>query len=276
MMGVNVHDSIDLSNNGGGNIPGIMRDRCSSESISSGEFFLFSFHSQNNGGMNNSSMIYDSINMSLRGGHFRGDKSGGFGGNIFEHSEEISSAGLSFIEPSVDAIGGADGIVLVSRHTSAGNFTPSAVDISGTEITRLDSQTHFVVREILNITGGVISERGVDDFGDYFVINVSSVGDSGVLHDQSGLGTVRGGFGLGSEMLVKSHSFGGNGQHTDSIVSSGSGFGLGFGTGSGSFHGFEGGVQFVFHFLFDSMGSVVVLFMGSSMESGVTGNSHRD
>jgi len=45
MMSVNIHNPIDQTNNRGSNIPSVMRNGFTCESISFGDFFLFGFKS---------------------------------------------------------------------------------------------------------------------------------------------------------------------------------------------------------------------------------------
>lgn len=133
------------------------------------------------------------------------------------------------------------------------------MDIGGTEITRLNSQTHFIVREVLNVTGRFISDGGVDNFGNNFMISVSGIGDGGIFHDQSRLRSIGGGFNLSSEMLIKSRSFRSNGKQTDSISSS-----------RGRFHGrFNMGFSKGLNFSFSSLG---IEFFGNSFMMQSMGN----
>lgn len=181
MMSVNIHNSINLTNNGGSDIPSIMRDWLSGESVSSGDFFLFSFKSQNNRGVDNSFMVNNGINVSFRGSHFRGDISSSFRGNVFKSSIKVSSTRLSFIMPSINTISRTNGIFFISGHTSLSNFTPSAVNIGGTEITRRDSQTHFIIGEILDVTRSLVSNRSMDNFSSNMVFNMSSMFNSNIF-----------------------------------------------------------------------------------------------
>lgn len=160
--------------------------------------------------MHNGLVINNSVNMGFGDSHFRGDETSSFRGNIFKHTKKISCTRLSFIKPSINTISRTDSVVFITWHASASNFTPSTMNIGGTEITRLNSQTHFIVRKILKMTRGIISKRSVDDFSDDGMLCVSTIRNSGVLHNQSGLRSIRGSFGLGSKVLIKSHSFGGN------------------------------------------------------------------
>jgi hypothetical protein len=49
------------------------------------------------------------------------------------------------------------------------------VNIGGTEITRRDSQTHFIIGEILDVTRSLVSNRSMDNFSSNMVFNMSSV-----------------------------------------------------------------------------------------------------
>jgi len=80
-------------------------------------------------------VVNNGINVSFRDSHFWGDKSGGFRGDVFKSSIKISSTGLSFIMPSINTISRTNSIFFISGHTSLSNFTPSAMNIGGTEIT---------------------------------------------------------------------------------------------------------------------------------------------
>jgi len=148
--------------------------------------------------------------MGFRDGHFWGNVSACFRSNIFESSNNISLTTLSFVIPSVNTISRTDCIIFISRHTSLSDFTPSTVNISGTEITIRNSQTHFIIRKILNITTTLVSNWDMDNFSSNFVLNMSGMFNSDVFQDKGGLRPIRRSFGMSSKMLIKVLGFRGD------------------------------------------------------------------
>lgn len=141
--------------------------------------------SEEDGGGNNSIMINGGSNVGFFSGFFRGNESGGFRGNIGEHSgRNFSIAGLGVIDPSVDTGGGANSVFFISGHTSSGSFTPTAVNVGGTEVTILDSQTEFVVVHFREGTIISVTDGSVDGAPEDFVgLSSVLVGDNGVFGD---------------------------------------------------------------------------------------------
>jgi len=124
---------------------------------------MFSLGSEENWGLDNSIVIKGSSNVSFFTSFFRGNESSGFRGNIGEHTGmDFSITRLGIKDPSVDTSSGTNRVFFVSWHTSLSCLTPTAMNISSTEITILDSQTEFVVIHFGKFTVISISNWGVN------------------------------------------------------------------------------------------------------------------
>jgi hypothetical protein len=140
VLGVHIFNLLHFSGDGSGFLVRIVRNGDSRERVDSVDSVFFVVNSQNDGGMDNSGVFQDGSNVGFFFGHFGGNESGGFRGNIHEHSSDGSIARLSVVVPSIDTGSGADGVFFSSGHASTSGFAPSAVGVGGTEVAGLDSK----------------------------------------------------------------------------------------------------------------------------------------
>jgi hypothetical protein len=154
---------MDFSDDGGFGFVRVMRHFDSRKRVHSRDLVVLLLGSEQDGGGNDCFMVNNGSNVRFLSGFFGGNKSGGFRGNIGEHTGgDFSVTRLGIVDPSVHTGSGADGIFFVSGHASSGGFTPTAVDVGGTEVTILDSQTKLVVVHLRKGTVIRVTDGSVD------------------------------------------------------------------------------------------------------------------
>jgi len=137
---------MDFSNDGLNSFKRVVGYFFSGERVDSGDFVFSDLVTQKDGGCHNSVVVDGGSNVGFLSSFFGGNESSSFRGNVGEHSSgNLSRAGLGFKDPSVDTGSGANSVFLVSGHASLSGFAPTAMNIGGTEITILNSQTEFIV-----------------------------------------------------------------------------------------------------------------------------------